>query len=60
MSGLRIVDGIAVDWMAGNIYWADAGHDHIMVARIDGRDQKTIISAGLDEPRGLAVHPHFG
>lgn len=33
-------DGIAVDWIARNMYWTDTGTDRIEVARLDGRARK--------------------
>ena len=30
-SGLRRPQGLAVDWVAGNIFWTDAGNDVIEV-----------------------------
>jgi len=33
---LKTMDGIAVDWVANNIYWTDAGPNVISVARLDG------------------------
>lgn len=60
--GLRSPDGIAVDWVAKNIYWADSGADVIGVARTDGRYHQIILSKSkyVDQPRGIAVYPSKG
>lgn len=33
-------DGIAVDWIARNLYWTDTGTDRIEVARLNGKARK--------------------
>lgn len=35
-------DGIAVDWIARNMYWTDTGTDRIEVARLTGQARKVI------------------
>ena len=32
ISGLKMPRGIAIDWVAGNVYWTDSGRDVIEVA----------------------------
>ncbi|XP_042234557.1 low-density lipoprotein receptor-related protein 4-like [Homarus americanus] len=53
-------DGLAVDWLADNIYWTDAGRKAVEVARLDGTCQKVIIKTLLMEPRAIAVFPSEG
>ncbi|XP_071521746.1 low-density lipoprotein receptor-related protein 4 isoform X2 [Panulirus ornatus] len=53
-------DGLAVDWLANNIYWTDSGHKVVEVAWIDGTCQKVIIDTGLIEPRAIVVFPSEG
>jgi sugar lactone lactonase YvrE len=53
-------DGLAVDWVANNLYWTDAGTDRIEVSRLDGANRKILISRGLQEPRAIAVDPGRG
>lgn len=53
-------DGIAVDWIAKNLYWCDKTTDTIEVSKLDGKYRKVIINTGLQEPRGLEVFPSKG
>ncbi|XP_019638816.1 PREDICTED: low-density lipoprotein receptor-related protein 5-like [Branchiostoma belcheri] len=53
------IEGIAVDWVASNLYWTEKSHGNIQVSRLDGGFRKVIVS-GLDQPLGVAVHPREG
>ncbi|XP_059055812.1 prolow-density lipoprotein receptor-related protein 1-like, partial [Achroia grisella] len=57
---LQNPDGLAVDWVGGNVYWCDKGTDTLEVSRLDGRHRRVLLRGGLAEPRGLALHPHHG
>lgn len=52
--------GIAIDWVAGNVYWTDSGRDVIEVAQMKGENRKTLISGMIDEPHAIAVDPLRG
>uniref|UniRef100_A0A4W5LIE4 Uncharacterized protein n=1 Tax=Hucho hucho TaxID=62062 RepID=A0A4W5LIE4_9TELE len=52
--------GIAVDWVAGNLYWTDSGRDVIEVAQMSGQYRKTLISGMIDEPYAIVVDPQRG
>ncbi|KAK3512198.1 hypothetical protein QTP70_000408 [Hemibagrus guttatus] len=52
--------GIAVDWVAGNLYWTDSGRDVIEVAQMNGLHRKTLISGMIDEPYAIVVDPMRG
>lgn len=52
--------GIAVDWVAGNVYWTDSGRDVIEVAQMKGENRKTLISGMIDEPHAIVVDPLRG
>lgn len=56
-SMLKNPDGLAVDWVAGNLYWCDKGLDTIEVSKLDGKYQKVLINKNLREPRAIAVDP---
>uniref|UniRef100_A0A8C2ERD6 Low density lipoprotein receptor-related protein 1Aa n=1 Tax=Cyprinus carpio TaxID=7962 RepID=A0A8C2ERD6_CYPCA len=58
--GLKMPRGIAVDWVANNIYWTDSGRDVIEVAQMNGRNRKTLISGMIDEPYAIVVDPPRG
>ncbi|ETE71786.1 Low-density lipoprotein receptor-related protein 1, partial [Ophiophagus hannah] len=60
ISGLKMPRGIAVDWVAGNIYWTDSGRDVIEVAQLKGENRKTLISGMIDEPHAIVVDPLRG
>lgn len=36
-------DGIAIDWIARNLYWTDTGTDRIEVSRLSGAYRKVHI-----------------
>ncbi|XP_046657715.1 low-density lipoprotein receptor-related protein 4-like isoform X4 [Daphnia pulicaria] len=59
-SNLTTPDGLAVDWLADNLYWTDAGRNVLEASRLDGTNRKIIIGSGLDEPRAVAVFPQRG
>ena len=53
-------DGLAVDWVARNLYWTDTGTDRIEVSRLNGTARRTLVSTGLKEPRAIVLHPEMG
>ncbi|KAK6308419.1 hypothetical protein J4Q44_G00216900 [Coregonus suidteri] len=57
---LNMPRGIAVDWVAGNLYWTDSGRDVIEVAQLSGQHRKTLISGMIDEPYAIVVDPQRG
>lgn len=57
---LSLPDGIAVDWIANNIYWTNTGNKVIEVARLDGSNRKTLITTYLTDPRSIAIYPKLG
>ncbi|XP_048343554.1 LOW QUALITY PROTEIN: prolow-density lipoprotein receptor-related protein 1 [Sphaerodactylus townsendi] len=60
ISGLKMPRGIAIDWVAGNIYWTDSGRDVIEVAQMKGENRRTLISGMIDEPHAIVVDPLRG
>lgn len=58
--GVQYPEGMAVDWVAHNIYWADMGTNRIEVCRLDGSARKVLIWKDLDNPRALALDPPNG
>ncbi|XP_030387623.1 low-density lipoprotein receptor-related protein 1 [Scaptodrosophila lebanonensis] len=55
---LKNPDGLAVDWVAKNLYWCDKGLDTIEVSQLDGKYRRVLISEQLREPRGVALDPY--
>ncbi|ELU10017.1 hypothetical protein CAPTEDRAFT_221406 [Capitella teleta] len=55
------VNGLAVDWVSGNLYWTDALYNWISVSRTeDNSVYRHLITTGLDNPQGIAVYPEKG
>ena len=60
-SDVLVPEGLAVDWVAGNLFWTDDGNDTIEVARIDGTGRKILLQGGvLVKPRAIALYPSRG
>lgn len=59
-TGLLTPNGIAVDWLANNLFWSDAETKVIEVARLDGSSRKVIVSEDLVDPRSLIIYPKRG
>ncbi|XP_062845365.1 low-density lipoprotein receptor-related protein 1B-like [Trichomycterus rosablanca] len=68
VSGIRVVvqhglatpEGLAVDWIAGNLYWIDSNLDQIEVSKMNGEMRSTLIAGGMEHPRAIAVDPGQG
>ncbi|XP_046973357.1 prolow-density lipoprotein receptor-related protein 1 [Vanessa cardui] len=58
--GLSTAEGLAVDWVAGNLYWVESSLHQIEVARLDGKYRRTLIAGDMDSPRAIAVDPGVG
>lgn len=53
-------DGLAVDWVGGNLYWCDKGRDTIEVSKLNGAYRTVLVNNGLREPRAVAVDVRYG
>ncbi|KAJ0178036.1 hypothetical protein K1T71_005859 [Dendrolimus kikuchii] len=56
-TGLDLVEGLAYDWVGGNIYWLDSKLNTIEVAKEDGSSRTALISANITQPRGMCLDP---
>ena len=59
-SGITLLEGLAVDWLGRNVYWADSTSNRIEVARMDYPVRKLIVGEGIVSPRCLALDPANG
>ncbi|KAJ8349711.1 hypothetical protein SKAU_G00248410 [Synaphobranchus kaupii] len=58
--GLATPEGLAVDWIAENLYWIDSNLDQIEVAKLNGHMRTTLIAGGMEHPRAIALDPGYG
>uniref|UniRef100_T1IUN7 EGF-like domain-containing protein n=1 Tax=Strigamia maritima TaxID=126957 RepID=T1IUN7_STRMM len=56
-SGLDLVEGLAIDWVARNLYWVDSKLTTLEVATLDGAHRVVLISGNISQPRGISVDP---
>jgi low-density lipoprotein receptor-related protein 4 len=59
-TNLSTPTGLAVDWIANNIYWTDTTRKVIEVSRLDGSCRKVLIYDKVEDPRALTVFPKKG
>ena len=58
--GLATTEGVAVDWIGGNIYWVESNLDQIEVAKLDGSQRTTLLAGNMHSPRAIALDPRKG
>lgn len=59
-SGLDLIEGLAIDWIASNLYWVDSKLKSIEVSTLDGKNHVVLISTNISQPRGIALDPRPG
>ncbi|XP_033230470.1 nidogen-like isoform X2 [Belonocnema kinseyi] len=60
ITGVASPEGIAIDWVSRNLFWADSGKSTVEVVNLETKKRKVLIKTGLVNPRGIAVHPYRG
>ena len=58
-TSLNTPNGLAVDWIADNIYWSDSALKIIEVARLDGNHRKTLLRDNLDDVRSMILYKNL-
>jgi len=53
-------DGVAVDWIARNLYWTDQGTKRIEVSRLNGTSRLVLVVDDLEKPRAITLDPVTG
>ena len=56
-NGLDLVEGLAIDWIAKNLYWVDSRLKTIEVSTIDGKNHIVLLSQNISQPRGICLDP---
>ena len=56
-SGLNLVEGLAYDWVAKNLYWLDSKLNTIEVGNMNGSKRLILVNQNISQPRGLALDP---
>ncbi|XP_050691158.1 prolow-density lipoprotein receptor-related protein 1-like isoform X1 [Eriocheir sinensis] len=54
------IQGIAVDWVANNLYWTNSQEKVIELCRLNGSEHFVILADGVEEPGAIAVNPSAG
>lgn len=54
------VENIALDWIAGNIYWTNPISKTIEVARLNGSSRYVVVHENVEQPKAIALHPAKG
>lgn len=58
--GLAFPEGVTIDWIGENIYWADRVAHRIEVARLGGSARRVLLWRDMDEPHSIALDPYDG
>lgn len=59
-TGLDLVEGLAYDWIAHNIYWLDSKLNTIEVAQENGSARIVLVKENITQPRGMCLDPSPG
>ncbi|XP_046659437.1 low-density lipoprotein receptor-related protein 2 [Homalodisca vitripennis] len=56
-TGLDLVEGLAYDWVGGNLYWLDSRLNSIEVATENGSNRVVLLKENITQPRGMMLDP---
>ena len=59
-AGIELLEGMAIDWVGRNIYWADSSANRIEIAHMDRPIRRLIVWKDIESPRCLALDPANG
>ncbi|ERL86348.1 hypothetical protein D910_03756 [Dendroctonus ponderosae] len=59
-TGLDLVEGLAYDWIGGNIYWLDSKLNTIEVSTESGLNRIVLVKENITQPRGMCLDPKPG
>ncbi|XP_073976140.1 low-density lipoprotein receptor-related protein megalin isoform X3 [Rhodnius prolixus] len=59
-SGLDLVEGLAYDWIGGNIYWLDSRLNTVEVSKENGTNRVVLLKENITQPRGMMLDPSPG
>ncbi|XP_066250185.1 low-density lipoprotein receptor-related protein 2 [Euwallacea similis] len=59
-TGLDLVEGLAYDWVGGNIYWLDSKLNTIEVSKESGLNRIVLVKENITQPRGMCLDPKPG
>ena len=59
-SGVDLVEGLAFDWVARNMYWLDSRLNTIEVSTETGAQRMILLNQNITQPRGLTLDPSPG
>ncbi|XP_077974467.1 prolow-density lipoprotein receptor-related protein 1-like isoform X1 [Styela clava] len=55
--GLATPEGMAIDWIAGHIYFVESSLDQMEVSNLDGTNRTVLIAGNMHSPRAVALDP---
>ena len=62
-AGLATAEGLAVDWVGGNLYWVESHLDQIEVAKpLNNKTlyRTTVVAGNMESPRAITLDPRDG
>jgi len=60
LNDLEGVNGLAIDWIAGNMYWGNPKDGFIEVSHLNGSSHYVLITEDVEKPMSIAVDPIRG